>query len=193
MGNIVRFKFRANPKPTAGVWKLGEKSVPVGAADADNTVTSSDIENGDLDGEYTVQLTFTMDAELAGKPNSLEIENSLGKTTYSFNLALDDKPPADKNSGAVIGIVILVVIIILVGGIIVIARAKGALCFGAKSGEPLEEEQAVDKEGSDTESAEDTTPKDEADGKDITEENKDDKKSAASGMVNRVSNLFAAM
>ena len=35
-----------------------------------------------------------MDAELAGKPNSLEIENSLGKTTYSFNLALDDKPPA---------------------------------------------------------------------------------------------------
>ena len=35
--------------------------------------------------------------------------------------------------------------------------------------------------------------KDEADGKDITEENKDDKKSAASGMVNRVSNLFAAM
>merc|ERR1712228_1032237 len=61
--------------------------------------------------------------------------------TYSFNLALDDKPPADKNSGAVIGIVILVVIIILVGGIIVIARAKGALCFGAKSGEPLEEEK----------------------------------------------------
>ena len=44
--NVVRFKFRANPKPTAGVWKLGEKSVPVGAADADNTVTSSDIENG---------------------------------------------------------------------------------------------------------------------------------------------------
>merc|ERR1711879_712 len=55
-------------------------------------------------------------------------------------------------------------------------------------------EQAVDKEGSDTESAEDTTPKDdEADGKEIIEENKDDKKSAASGMVNRVSNLFAAM
>jgi len=191
--NVVRFKFRANPMPTAGVWKLGEKSVPVGAADPDNTVTSSPIQNGDLDGEYTVELTFTMDAELAGKPNSLEIENSLGKTTYSFNLALDDKPPADKNSGAVIGIVILVVIIILVGGIIVIARAKGALCFGGKKQKEEDTEQAVDKEGSDTESAEDTTPKDEADGKDITEENKDDKKSAASGMVNRVSNLFAAM
>jgi len=156
--NSVRFKFRANPKPTAGVWKLGEKSVPIGATDTENTVTSSTIENGDLEGEYTVKLTFTMDAELAGKPNSLEIENTLGKTTYAFNLALDDKPPAgdsdsasfgmqsvadlgDKNTGPVIGIVILVVIIILVGAIIVIARAKGALCFGAKSGEPLEEEK----------------------------------------------------
>merc|ERR1739838_1186078 len=109
--------------------------------DTENTVTSSTIENGDLEGEYTVKLTFTMDAELAGKPNSLEIENTLGKTTYAFNLALDDKPPADKNAGPVIGIVILVVIIILVGAIIVIARAKGALCFGAKSGEPLEEEK----------------------------------------------------
>merc|ERR1712008_324168 len=122
--NSVRFKFRANPKPTAGVWKLGEKSVPIGATDTENTVTSSTIENGDLEGEYTVKLTFTMDAELAGKPNSLEIENTLGKTTYAFNLALDDKPPADKNTGPVIGIVILVVIIILVGAIIVIARAK---------------------------------------------------------------------
>ena len=44
--NVVRFKFRANPKPTAGVWKLGEKSVPVGAADADNTVKSTEIQNG---------------------------------------------------------------------------------------------------------------------------------------------------
>jgi len=191
--NSVRFKFRANPKPTAGVWKLGEKSVPIGATDTENTVTSSTIENGDLEGEYTVKLTFTMDAELAGKPNSLEIENTLGKTTYAFNLALDDKPPADKNTGPVIGIVILVVIIILVGAIIVIARAKGALCFGGKKQKEEDTEQAVDKEGSDTESAEDPTPKDEADGKEITEENKDDKKSASSGMVNRVSNIFAAM
>jgi len=73
-----------------------------------------------------------MDKELAGKPYSLEIENDLGKTVYEFDLALDDKPPADKNTGPVIGIIILVVIIILVGGIIVIARAKGALCFGGR-------------------------------------------------------------
>jgi len=186
--NVVRFKFRANPKPTAGVWKLGEKSVPIGASDAESTATSSQIENGDLDGEYTVQLTFTMDAELAGKANSLEIENTLGKTTYAFNLALDEKPPADKNTGPVIGIVILVVIIILVGGIIVIARAKGALCFGAKSGEPLEEEkEAFDdaEKGKLAPSAGDEvkvvpkTPekKPEAETKPETEENTEEKKS----------------
>ena len=37
-----------------------------------------------------------MDAELAGKPFSLEIENDLGKTTYEFDLALDDQPPSGK-------------------------------------------------------------------------------------------------
>jgi len=197
--NTVRFKFRANPKPTSGKWMLGAKSVPIGAADTENTIQSSQIENGDFDGEYQVELKFTMDAELAGKPYSLEIENDLGKTIYGFNLALDDKPPADKNKGPVIGIIVLVVIIILVGAIIVIARAKGALCFGGKKQKEEDTEQAVDKEGSDTESAEDTTPKDEADeadetdNKEVTEDKKEDKKSAASGMVNRVSNLFAAM
>ena len=50
----------------------------------------------DIDGEYQVELTFTMDAELAGKPFSLEIENELGKTTYEFDLALDDQPPSGK-------------------------------------------------------------------------------------------------
>jgi hypothetical protein len=34
--------------------------------------------------------------ELAGKPFSLEIENDLGKTTYEFDLALDDQPPSGK-------------------------------------------------------------------------------------------------
>ena len=58
--NVVRFKFRANPMPTAGVWKLGEKSVPVGAADPDNTVTSSPIQNG-------VSLKINL-AEIEGSP-----------------------------------------------------------------------------------------------------------------------------
>merc|ERR1711971_1381662 len=140
--NNVRIKFTANPKPSTGVWTLGEETVPVGASDNENTATSSQItESGDIDGEYQVELTFTMVPELAGKPFSLEIENELGKTTYEFDLALDDQPPSEEGSAPVIGIVILVVIIILVGGVVVIARAKGALCFAAKSGEPLEEEK----------------------------------------------------
>ena len=51
------------------------------------------------------------------------------------------------------------------------------------------------KHRSDTESAEDTTPKeDETDNKEDSEDKKDEnKKSAASGMVSRVSNIFAAM
>ena len=41
--NNVRIKFTANPKPSAGVWTLGEKTVPVGASDNENTATSSQI------------------------------------------------------------------------------------------------------------------------------------------------------
>jgi len=140
--NTVRFQFMANPKPSSGVWKIGETTVPIGAADTENTLTSSQIEDGDLAGQYVVELTFTMDEGLVGKTYALEVENNLGKTSYQFDLALADKPKTEQGNGPVIGIVILVVIIILVGGVIVIARAKGALCFGAKSGgEPLEEEK----------------------------------------------------
>ena len=41
--NNVRIKFTANPKPSTGVWTLGEKTVPVGASDNENTATSSQI------------------------------------------------------------------------------------------------------------------------------------------------------
>ena len=41
--NTVRFKFTANPKPSSGVWTLGDKTVPVGASDTENTVQSSQI------------------------------------------------------------------------------------------------------------------------------------------------------
>ena len=36
----------ANPKPSSGVWKIGETTVPIGAADTENTLTSSQIEDG---------------------------------------------------------------------------------------------------------------------------------------------------
>jgi hypothetical protein len=199
--NDVRIKFRANPKPNMGQWKIGDISVPVGAADVENKFQSSQIIDGDLSGEYQVKLTFTMTPEYAGKNYALEVTNELGTTTYEFNLALSEKPPAggsdsfgmpsvanlgESANGPVIGIIILVVIIILVGGIAVIARAKGALCFAAKSGEPLEEEKEAfdDAEkgklapsgGSEpVKSTPDKKP--EAETKPETDENKEEKKS----------------
>jgi len=208
--NTVRIKFRANPEPSEGAWKIGEISVPVAAASIDNAFASSGFLKGDLDGEYQVELVFTMTPELAGKKFSFTATNELGSTSYEFDLALSQKPPADDSAstgmpsvanldesanGPVIGVIILVVIIILIGGVTVIARAKGALCFGGKKKKDEDTEQAVDKEGSDTESAEDTTTgKDETDTKDnVNDEKKDEKKSTASGMVNTFTNLFAAM
>ena len=41
--NNVRIKFIANPEPLAGVWTLGETTVPVGGSDNENTATSSQI------------------------------------------------------------------------------------------------------------------------------------------------------
>jgi len=86
----------------------------------------------DLTGEYQVELVFTMTKEMAGKTYSLEVTNGLGTTKYEFKLALSEAPPSESASGTMIGIVILVVAIIIVGGIVLVARAKGALCFGGK-------------------------------------------------------------
>ncbi len=44
--NDVRIKFRANPKPNMGQWKIGDISVPVGAADVENKFQSSQIIDG---------------------------------------------------------------------------------------------------------------------------------------------------
>lgn len=183
--NMVWIKFRANPKPTTGQWKIGEVTVPVGATSIDESFSSSQFVDGDLSGQYQVSLTFTMTPELANKNYVLEVQNEVGTTSYEFNLALSGKPAAETASGPVIGIIILVVIIILVGGITVIARAKGALCFGAKSGEPLEEEKEAfdDAEkgklapsgGDQVKSTPDKKPAD--DTKTETEDNKEDKKS----------------
>ena len=41
--NSVRIKFRANPKPSEGTWRIGEITVPIGAASVDNKFQSSPI------------------------------------------------------------------------------------------------------------------------------------------------------
>jgi len=190
----VRILFKANPRPTEGKWMIGDVAVPVGGTEAD--FTSTDFTAGDVEGDYIVELVFNMGKELEntnGVPYKLEVTNSLGSADYGFQLALSTKPPAESAGGPVIGIVVLVVIIILIAGITLFLRAKSLACFAVKPTKDEDVERAVDKEGSDTESAEDTTAaKDEA--KPSEEEaKKEDKKSSAPTVVARMTNLFAAV
>jgi len=200
----VMIKFKANPAPTEGTWKIGETEVAVGGDQG--SFKSSSFQVGDVEGDHTVQLTFTMTEDLARKPYTLQVKNALGEQTYAFELASSKIPePADsskssptanenidKGGATVVGIVVVVVVIIIIAGITIFARAKSILCFKAKARSDDDAERAVDKEGSDTESAEDTTAtKDEA--KPEEEAKKDDKKAAGPTVVARMSNLFAAV
>ena len=44
--NEVRIKFRANPKPNAGQWRIGKVTTPIGAESTDQKFSSTGIENG---------------------------------------------------------------------------------------------------------------------------------------------------
>merc|ERR1712047_141076 len=153
--NTVRMKFLANPMPTEGQWNIGEVTVPIGASDLEGNFQSSQIaETGDLTGEYQVELTFTMTKELADKTYSLQVTNGLGTTQYEFKLALSEAPPAGPKievpqvlkcaSGPVIIIVLVVVALVIVGGVVLVARAKGMMCFGEKAEQLDEEKEAFD-------------------------------------------------
>jgi len=138
--NTVMIKFKANPPPTEGTWKIGETEVPVGADQG--SFKSGSFTPGAVEGDHTVSLTFTMSEDLARKPYTLNVKNALGEQTYAFELASSKIPePADKGGATIVGIVIVVVVIIIIAGITIFARAKSILCFKAKSGEPLEEEK----------------------------------------------------
>merc|ERR1712004_897549 len=114
----------------------GEVTVPIGASDLEGNFQSSQIaETGDLTGEYQVELTFTMTKELADKTYSLQVTNGLGTTQYEFKLALSEAPPAESASGPVI---------IIVVGVVLVARAKGMMCFGEKAEQLDEEKEAFD-------------------------------------------------
>jgi len=143
--NTVRMKFLANPMPTEGQWNIGEVTVPIGASDLEGNFQSSQItETGDLTGEYQVELTFTMTKELADKTYSLQVTNGLGTTQYEFKLALSEAPPAESASGPVIIIVLVVVALVIAGGVVLVARAKGMMCFGEKAEQLDEEKEAFD-------------------------------------------------
>merc|ERR1712004_583501 len=157
----------------------GEVTVPIGASDLEGNFQSSQIaETGDLTGEYQVELTFTMTKELADKTYSLQVTNGLGTTQYEFKLALSEAPPAESASGPVIIIVLVVVALVIVGGVVLVARAKGMMCFGEKAEQLDEEKEAFD----DAEKGKSKTPEKkpitaETETKNEDAENKEEKKS----------------
>ena len=46
-----------------------------------------------MEGEYTVNLNFTVKQEILGKNYTFEVKNSLGTTIYQFYLEISTEPP----------------------------------------------------------------------------------------------------
>ena len=91
--NMVKVMFRANPKPTSGIWWIGSTEIPTGEivsynGDPGFYFESSSFSDGDLEGEYQVTLEFNgMEKELVEEENHnsiLSVTNGLGTTNYTL-------------------------------------------------------------------------------------------------------------
>jgi len=204
--NKIRMAFSANPKPSVGQWTINGTKIPVAGADENNMyVSGAFVEKDGLPGQWEVELTINKlsESDVAGQ-HKLEITNDEGSTEYLFELHKGTKPPpaADSNS-LTVGIIVIIVIIVVVLVIVIVARAKGMLCFaGRKKKDEDDSEQAMDKEGSDTESAEHHSTKGDAnDGKTLGDvengggDNDDEPKkdSHKTSVAAKMSNFFVAM
>jgi len=202
----IRMEFSANPKPSVGVWTINGTTVPVSGADTNNMYVSGAFEEKDgLPGQWAVELTINKlsESDVSGQ-HKLEITNEEGSTEYLFELHKGTKPPpaADSNS-LTVGIIVIIVIIVVILVIVIVARAKGMLCFaGRKKKDEDDSEQAMDKEGSDTESAEHhSTKEDSNDEKNVGNvENGEEgevgepkKESQKTSVVAKMSNFFVSM
>ena len=94
----MQIKFEANPKPTTGTWKIHGLKDPlaIGAESLDKKFKASVIQESEgVPGEYLVTLTIKdLDPKLAGKTNTLTVQNDEGSMEYKFELRLGEKPPA---------------------------------------------------------------------------------------------------
>ena len=73
-------KFRSNPKPTDCLWSNIETRIEEETKENKKSCKSK-ISDGGMDGEYFVNLD-----SINGEPTHLEITNSLGTSTYEFNI-----------------------------------------------------------------------------------------------------------
>ena len=78
--NKVQVKFRSNPKPTDCLWSNIETRIEEETKENKKSCKSK-ISDGGMDGEYFVNLD-----SINGEPTHLEITNSLGTSTYEFNI-----------------------------------------------------------------------------------------------------------
>jgi len=219
--NTIRMQFQANPQPSEGFWTINKTKIQIGAADKDNKYSSGSIVAKDgAQGEWEVELTINALAEADTKgTHSLTIQNEEGSAEYKFELYKGEQPPpgnsnipveikgsaADSNS-LTVGIIVIIVIIVVIIVLVIVARAKAMLCFaGMRKGED-DSEQAMDKEGSDTESAENGSTKGDTkdskdgankdaddDNEDGGEDNHDDAKKEKTSVATKMSNFFTAM
>ena len=65
--------------------------LPIGGED--DGFKSSQISDGGMEGEYTVNLNFTVEQEILGKNYRFEVKNSLGTTIYQFYLEIPTDSP----------------------------------------------------------------------------------------------------
>ncbi len=70
--NEVRIKFRANPQPNAGQWRLGKITVPIGAESVDKKFKSTGIEKGvrcHYFGSFRFRIAFDLICSRTSKAN----------------------------------------------------------------------------------------------------------------------------
>ena len=87
--NMVKVMFRANPKPTSGIWWIGSTEIPTGEIvsyieDPGFHFESSYFSDGDLEGEYQVTLEFNGMLEEENHNSILSVTNDLGTTNYTL-------------------------------------------------------------------------------------------------------------
>ena len=56
----VKIAFKANPKPTSGIWHMGKETAKIGEYSQNRTFLSNKFTNGTEEHEYLVKLHFTM-------------------------------------------------------------------------------------------------------------------------------------
>jgi len=148
--NTVVVKFRANPEPIDGEWKIGDEIIPAGKTSENNIFRSSDISQDESQSYYQVNFTYASTMHKFDEKTFaiLEITNKVGTTTQKFQLL-----PKTSSLGVIIGVIVVTIVIIVGILIFTLTKINKALCFKDQS------EVEKGKNPDDAEAQEELTPK----------------------------------